>query len=124
MKSEDFLINHLNRISSVFPEIRIRYEHRRECLCHIIEIIPETVFHDDLDYIKTESDLESEFEKLFPDEEIIFITADSLLEIKEVVREFGYFQLNFDLTKGNYVTILNGFDDCLNNMMDNFALAA
>jgi hypothetical protein len=93
-------------------------------LCHIIEIIPETVFHDDLDYIKTESDLESEFEKLFPDEEIIFITADSLLEIKEVVREFGYFQLNFDLTKGNYVTILNGFDDCLNNMMDNFALAA
>lgn len=124
MTSENFLINSLNRISSVFTNIRIRYEHRKDVMCHIIEVVPDSVFHEDLDYLKAESDLEADFESRFPDEEIIFITSGSLLEIKDVVREFGGNLMSFDLTKGNYVTILNGYDDFLNNLMDNFALAA
>lgn len=88
MTPEDFISNHLKRILSVSPEIRIRYEHRRESMCHIIEVLPAAIFHNNLDYLKAEADLESVFETWFPDNEIIFITSDSLLEISEATHEY------------------------------------
>jgi hypothetical protein len=124
MTSEEFLINRLNRISSVFPEIRIRYEHRAESQTNIIEVIPQSVFDNNLDYMKAEAELESEFEKLFPIEEIIFITENSLLEIKNVIRKFGYCQMSFDFSKVGFINITGGYSEYLNSGLDNFALAA
>ena len=92
--AKEFLIDNLNRLSELFSEIHIRYEIRNNK--HIIEIVPVFVFENDENYLKAEVVLEKQFEQLFPDEEIVFISEDSLTQIKNAEYEFGKNQMSFD----------------------------
>jgi len=119
--AKEFLIDNLNWLSESFPEINIRYEIRNNN--HIIEIVPVSIFENDENYLKAELLLEKQFEQLFPDEEIIFISEDSLTQIKNAEYEFGKDKMSFDVGIMEPVIISNDFD-VIYAGETNFALAA
>lgn len=66
--------------------IQIRYEFQKLTNVHLVEVLPFDLFEKNTDYILAETKLQDEFESRFgseTDEEIIFISDNSLNEIKE-----------------------------------------
>lgn len=90
MKSQEFLKEKLTYLSSKFKDVKIRYEYRKNTQSHIIEIIPLSIYNDDEKYMMAEAKLEDEFESLFINENIIFVSEDSLTEIKTPNFTLGY----------------------------------
>jgi len=78
----NFLIEKLKDLHNKFDNIEIRYEYREKTKSHIIEIKPFELYND-IEYIDSEIIIENEFEKLFPEENIIFISDKSLTCIEE-----------------------------------------
>jgi len=90
MKSKEYIENKLNELFTKFGDIKIRYEYRANTCSHLIEVIPFSFFDKNEDYMKLEANIEDEFESLFPDESIIFISEGSLSEIKRSDFNLGY----------------------------------
>ncbi len=125
MKAKDFIVEKLRKLSKSFPEIRIRYEFRISTQSHIIEIIPLTIFDEDVVYLQEETDFENEFEKLFPTENIVFISEGSLTEIKDAELELGLNIINFDSCPSVFEFEIEDFkEEVMTGGENNFALAA
>ncbi len=89
MKSIDFVIERLESLYSTIENINIRYEYRQTTSTHIIEITPKDIFDSNEDYIIYEEKIEGEFKTAFFDENILFISSESLTEIKDPFRSWG-----------------------------------
>ena len=123
MNSKTFIINQLNTLIDSMPELTIRYKHDLNYNTHIIEINPSSTFYEDEDYREYEIELEDLFEMHFPDENILFITEDSLNSIDVADHEFKSTQFNWvvdwdDESASTQDNIMSG------NYEDNYALAA
>lgn len=81
MNAKDFLFNKLNSITAYIPSIKIAYKYYIDKNQHLIKIEPKDIFENNERYLKLETELEEEFEKLFSGEEILFISTDSLTEL-------------------------------------------
>lgn len=100
MNSQQYIIDRLEKISEKFHGIKIRYEIRtRTYRKHIIEILPFSFFQNH-EYLKLESDLEFDFESSFPNEEIMFISENSLTKINESIFSIGYdsYKIKLDIS--------------------------
>lgn len=86
MKSVDFLSNSLEILHDKFSKCNIRYEFISNTNVHLIEVTPVDFYNNDL-YINEELLLEEEFETLYPNEEIVFISEDSLNKIENPLLE-------------------------------------
>nr|WP_321356686.1 hypothetical protein [uncultured Draconibacterium sp.] len=111
MKSKEFLIEKLTEMSSKFEDVKIRYEYRKNTYSHIIEVIPLAIFNSDKEYMMAEADLEDEFETLFPKEDIVFISEDSLTEIESPDLLLGYESITFDNLISATEFVVEGFTD-------------
>ena len=80
--AKDFLHQKLKKISLEIEDIEIAYEYRVTTQTHIIEVKPNSIFEYSKEYINKEIDLKKEFSNQFPEEELLFISEDSLTEIK------------------------------------------
>jgi hypothetical protein len=123
MDAKTFIINQLNTLINSMPELTIRYKHDLNYNTHIIEINPSSTFYEDENYREYESELEDLFEAHFPDENILFITEDSLNSIDVADHEFKSTQFNWvadwdDESASTQDNIMSG------NYEDNYALAA
>ncbi len=90
MNSQEFIIDKLRNLSYKYSDLKIRYEFRANTLSHIIEILPVTFFETKLEFIVDEVELEKEFEQAYPIENIVFVSENSLTEIRRVDLELGY----------------------------------
>ena len=90
-KSKDFLVGKLKELFNSFDGIRIRYEFDEQMDLHLIEVLPLTTFEDDNDFILQEIQIQDEFEAQFGEnEEVLFISADSLNKIEHSEFSLGY----------------------------------
>ena len=119
--AKEFLIDNLNWLSETFPEIHIRYE--IDTNYHIIEVVPISVFNNNEDYLKAEMFVENRFEEMFPNEEILFISEDSLTKIKNAEYEFGKDLISMDIGIETPVKLSGDYDSKFAGKM-NYALAA
>ena len=78
--AKNFIIMEINNIINKIDGIKIRYEQRNNN--HIVEVIPIELFDNELLYIDAETRIEEEFEKLYPKENLIFVSENSLTKIK------------------------------------------
>lgn len=78
MTANEYLLEKLNELKLKYPDIKIRYKHKFES--HIIEILPYELYTNPT-YMKYEGQLEFEFEELYPDDTILFISDYSLTKI-------------------------------------------
>jgi hypothetical protein len=122
--AKDFLIENLNRISVLFPEVNIRYEYRSSTNSHIIEVIPLSVFKNNDNYIIAEINLEESFEEQFPNEDLVFISEDSLTTINNAEFAFGNNLMSFDVSFVESNNITGSFDETFNDVSVSWALAA
>ena len=79
MEAKDFIYDELNAFIKGFSKTRIRYEYDHNALVHVVEVLPNEVYHLDSDYIDWENDFYNRFVALFPLDNICFIskTAES-----------------------------------------------
>lgn len=90
-ESTVFIKNKINEMFGAFPTLKIRYEFRSGIATHLIEVLPITEFESNQDYILFEMELENQFESLFgKKEDILFVSSDSLNEIRDVQYSLGY----------------------------------
>ena len=80
MSSVEFIINNLKDLHKKFVQSNIRYEFLPNLKSHLIEITPKE-FYDCDDYINEELIFEEKFQENFKNEDIVFVTSDSLNKI-------------------------------------------
>lgn len=125
MKSIEFLESKLNDLYKKFSDIKIRYEYRANTVSHLIEVIPLSFFEGNEEYMACEFSIEEEFENRFPNENIVFISEDSLSEITTPNLKIGYDTIKFTNEVTNFDIIIKGFCDNIDsNYSNNYALAA
>ncbi|MFA6925268.1 MAG: hypothetical protein WC223_13565 [Bacteroidales bacterium] len=81
MKPTEFLIDQLKQLVENFNGIRIKYELNKYTGTHIIQILPPSYFKDDIACMKMKRKIEIKFEKKYPNEDILFVSEGSLIEI-------------------------------------------
>lgn len=90
-ESKDFLRGKLEELFKKFEGIKIRYEFRDYMSLHLIEILPLETFENNQDFVLEEIKIQDEFENFFGEtEEILFVSSDSLNEIKSAHFKLGY----------------------------------
>ncbi len=80
--SYKFIEQRIKMLFDMFPKANIRYEFRENRNTHLVEVTP-LHFYDSDRYKLKETEIEDEFEYLFPSENIIFISENSLNKIIE-----------------------------------------
>lgn len=126
MKSIDFIKNRLKELYKMFNYIKIRYNYNPNTNSHLVEIIPLSFFETNKEYIDAEIEFEEEFEMQFPEENIIFISENSLSEINNPIFELGYEVYDFFTNETvKFEVTIKGFEDNINyNNSNNYSLAA
>lgn len=120
MNSKEFIQNELKLLASRFSEAKIRYEYRENTHSHIIEITPLNFYENDESYRQEEARIENEFEKLFPAENIVFISEGSLTEIQKAEFEWGYADLTFESESSFIEFEFFGFSNEVNSVDVNY----
>jgi hypothetical protein len=123
MTAKDYIREELTRIWNCFPEIQFRYEFKILTRTHVVEVNPLSFFKENREYLRMESDFEYEFEQMFPEDEILFISEGSLTEIRNAEFQVGAINLNFKNETFDFISIFEGIDNAIDNSF-NFALAA
>ena len=85
IESTKYIIKELKLFINKFKNVRVRYEYDELALVHIIEVLPNEVYHLDKNYIEWELQMFDNFIKKFPCENINFISDDALVGIKTPV---------------------------------------
>lgn len=126
MNSQEFIIDKLRNLSYKYSDLKIRYEFRANTLSHIIEILPVTFFKTKLEFIVDEVELEKEFEQAYPIENIVFVSENSLTEIRRVDLELGYDGKIYIYSDSLPEFEVVGYSDVIETTMlqNNYALAA
>jgi hypothetical protein len=80
MNSFNFLIDKLTHIVETCSNIRIRYKYIEEDLLHIVEVVPEKTFQEQI-FLEIEKKFVSEFHEKFKYENLCFISNDDPIGI-------------------------------------------
>lgn len=90
-KSKEFLKGKLKGVYGKFKGVKIRYEFREYMDLHLIEILPLDTFENNQAFVLEEIEIQEEFENLFgEDEEVLFISSESLNQIENSEFSLGY----------------------------------
>lgn len=81
MKPSEFINKKIEYLKFKFKDIEIKYQYKITTNIHIIKISPLSLYENNIEYIMEEEDIENEFNKLYPSEELLFISEDSLTKI-------------------------------------------
>lgn len=81
MKPSEFIKNKIEYLKFKFKDIEIKYQYKITTNTHIIKILPLSLYENNIEYIMEEEDIENEFTELYPFEELLFISDDSLIQI-------------------------------------------
>jgi len=84
MKPQEYIKSALLVFISNFAQTRVRYEFDSIALTHYIEVVPNSVYHLDEAYIVWESEFYDLFTTQFPNQNICFISDDSLVGLDEI----------------------------------------
>lgn len=89
IKSQEFLLTRLSELYNELPYLEIQYEYRSNINTHIIFVLPNHCFEKDADYVRMQITLEDNFEELFPNEEIVFISDNDLFSVERPILSLG-----------------------------------
>lgn len=127
---QEYIISQLESLYSKFENLKIRYEFNKILNTHLIEILPLEAFESQ-EYILEEMSITDDFEELFGfDEEILFISEDSLNKIQHPSFELGYNQpetFRFDSLENDPIVSFKIIGDQTSDTIqdwDTYALAA
>ncbi|KAA5532631.1 hypothetical protein F0919_17775 [Taibaiella lutea] len=126
MKSQikSFLLEELTKLQKQFCNIKIKYAFNIAIEVHIVEITPDTEYHSNDRLDESWLNIAMDFMKRFPNEEISFITDDSILKIKspEFVLQPEYSMIfdsaSFDLIFDNFSPMIESSYDIISDTIE------
>jgi len=86
MKSIDYIKKELTILYNSNSSIEIRYEYNFLSNMHMIEIKPQELFESS-EFMQIEENFETSFIELFPGEELLFISSESISKIENSILE-------------------------------------
>ncbi len=124
MNSLNFILEELHILFSLIEGIEIRYEYKSNLSTHLIEVKPLDLYNSSELYIEKEIELEERFSKLYPNEDLVFVSEDSLSKIENPNLTLQY-KLFYQSKNENLINKENVFGFELEFFIDNnYALAA
>lgn len=81
MKARDFIENRLQELIENFPQMRVSYKFDILSNSHFIEVLPSKEFRSNSEYSKFETNLIIDFISTYPNEDIVFVTENDLIEV-------------------------------------------
>lgn len=81
MSPKTFIEREIKKFAKKYIQAKFRYEYRISTNTHIIEVLPQLFYEENIDYLTDEYKLETFFECNYPNDNIIFISENSLSEI-------------------------------------------
>ena len=126
MNSIELLKSELQELFSLIDGIEIRYEFKKSTFTHIVEVKPLDLFNSNSLYIEKEIELEEKFSELFPNEDLVFVSENSLSKIEEADLTLVSFKVAYKQEKQMFYSI----DELINDFQIdgegeiNYALAA
>lgn len=81
MKSTEFLKLQIDNLVTENPSIKCRYEFNLNSSVHLIEVMPFSVYELNSKYVECEAKIVFSFIDNFPNENVCFISYDSLVKI-------------------------------------------
>ena len=128
LTSIDFIIKELKSLHNKFTNSNIRYEFCNSSNTHLVEVTPFEFYNSET-YMEAELGFEDLFLDKFPNEDLVFISEQSLSKISNPIFELfsektGFFRTDFivDSSFSNFIDICE--DDYHLTGENNYALAA
>ena len=110
MNSYEYIISELNKFIFEFSKTRVRYEHDFSSETHFIEVVPNEIYHSDNQYIQWESEMFDHFVDKFPEENICFISDDSLV---------GLDKIDFEICGNEFVSTYSTVNSQITVLLEN-----
>jgi len=82
MNARDFIENKLQHLIESFPQMKVSYEFDNLSNSHFIEVLPSSEFRENPKYSEYETNLIIDFISKFPNDDIVFVTKNDLIEIE------------------------------------------
>lgn len=123
MTSREFIINRLNHLSTIFSNVKFRYEVRKTTGSHIIEVTHSLSEKEAEDYLNAEMRMDMDFGTIYPAEDIVFVTDESLTKIQNAELVIEGNKKGFDISLAK-PAIIHGFNAVMYVEENNYALAA
>ncbi len=89
MKALDFIKVELQKFILNFPKTKVKVEVDEDLNSYYLEIIPNDTYHFDENYIAWENSFLNKFVVMFPQENLFFISDDSILKLDDVCFEIS-----------------------------------
>ncbi len=96
MKPKIFITNNLKQLAEKYPSVRFSYAYRSVSKTHVVQVEPRAFFESDRAYLEDEYLLETAFNKMFPGEDILFISSGSLMQLDYPEKTFGSLLFSFE----------------------------
>lgn len=128
LTSIDFIIKELKSLHNKFTNSNIRYEFCKFSNTHLVEVTPFEFYNSEI-YMEAELDFEDLFLDNFPNEDLVFISEQSLSKISNPIFEIfsektGFFRTDF-IVYPSLSTFVDICEDDYHLMGENnYALAA
>ena len=87
--SLEFIKEKLEHLANAFKTVTIRYAYNDAISTHIVELSPEEEYYNNTALDKCWIPISLEFNRLFENEDITFISSDSILKISNPVFEWN-----------------------------------
>jgi|SRR5690606_17383956 len=98
MKSKEFVINQINELIELFPDLTIKYEYEALSKSHYIQVLPIELYENNERYRNKEKSIYIDFIELYPCESISFVSAEDDYDfVGANVYKRHVFINNFDL---------------------------
>lgn len=126
MRALDFIKTELQNFILQFPKTKAKVESDEDISSYYLEIIPNEIYHFDENYIEWENSFLNRFISAYPQENIFFITDDSIITIEtscfEIVGTLFKPVPNFssDFTIFNFTPQINILNTKLYDAIPNF----
>jgi hypothetical protein len=79
IEATSFIKEALKEFILSFPKTRVRYEFDIDANVHCIEVVPNSIYHLDNDYINWENNFTNSFIQSFPYQNICFFSDDAIV---------------------------------------------
>ena len=96
MKPRTFITDNLKQLAEKYPSVRFSYAYRSVSKTHVVQVEPRAFFENNKAYLEEEYRLETAFNKMFPGEEILFISSGSLIQLDSPEETFGSLLFSFE----------------------------
>lgn len=127
MNIKDYIIEKINDLVVIFPFLKVSYQIDNYSKSNYIKVLPKESFNNDEDYQKHETNLIIDFITNYPEEEIVFVSEDCLIEVTEPIYETegksfnqNTFTINSDIWSNNFdidfkLTLNSSVNDTVEN---------